>query len=376
MLNRLFSGPAERRSVYVDSTGRVSRTAVDTWAGVPVDTESALSVPAIWRAVTMISDTVGALSIHAYRNDQILEPTPRILERPYALETRVETFSAMAAALIIHGNYIAILGEPGPSGYPESFYPVAPDRVTVFREKGERFYRVDNEPIPYTSSQILHIKGFSLPGDLVGLGILAAQRQGIAAAVAVLEYAARYFDGGAMPSYVLKSENDDLTEIEAQALKSKWIEVYGGRNREPVVLNSSTSALPLNANANDAQLIETRLQSTSDAANIVGIPGTMVGAPNSSRTYSNVEAQSLEYLRTSIMPITSRIESALSDYLPRGQRARFSYDSLLRADTLTRYQAHEIALRAGFLTVDEIRELEDRPPAGVPIETGTEDSPV
>ena len=357
----------------MDSTGRVSRTAVDTWAGVVVDTESALSVPAIWRAVTMISDTVGALSIHAYRNDQRLESTPRILERPYPLEHAVETYSAMAAALIIHGNYVAILGEPGPTGYPESFYPVAADRVTVFREKGEIRYRVDNEPVPYTPAQILHIKGFSLPGELVGIGILAAQRQGIASAVAVLEYASRYFDGGAMPSYVLKSENDDLTEIEAQALKAKWMEVYGGRNREPVVLNSSTSALPLNANANDAQLIESRLQSTSDAANIVGIPGTMVGAPNSSRTYSNVEAQALEYLRTSIVPITSRIEAALSDYLPRGQRARFSYDSLLRSDTLTRYQAHEIALRAGFLTVDEVRELEDRPPAGVPSELETED---
>jgi HK97 family phage portal protein len=111
----------------------------------------------------------------------------------------------------------------------------------------------------------------------------------------------------------------------------------------------------------------------SDSANIVGVPGNMVGAPNTSRTYSNVEAQGLEYLRTSIAPITTRIESTFTDYLPRGQEAKFNYDSLLRADTYTRYQAHKLALDAGFLTVDEIRELEDLPPMGIQTETEPEE---
>ena len=79
---------------------------------------------------------------------------------------------------------------------------------------------------------------------------------------------------------------------------------------------------------------------------------------------------------TSIEPLTTRIEATLTDYLPRGQMAKFNYDSLLRADTYTRYQAHKLALEAGFLTVDEIRELEDLPPIGTDteIETYTEDS--
>jgi len=371
MLNRLLQSKPQKRNAYVDNNGRITRTTFDNYAGVSVNAESALSVPAIWRATTMIADSVGVMPLQAYRNDQKLEQTPRLLERPNPLETRVETISAMVAALILHGNYVAILGEPGPSGYPESIYPVAPERVTIYKRDGRKEFRIDE--VEYSSDEIFHIKGFSLPGDVAGIGIIAAQRQGVGAAVAVMEYAARYFNGGAMPSYAIKSSNPDLTEEEADLLKIKWMEHYGGKSRIPAILNASTDIEPLTANANDSQLVEARNMAVSDSANIVGVPGNMVGAPNTSRTYSNVEAQGLEYLRTSIAPITTRIESTFTDYLPRGQEAKFNYDSLLRADTYTRYQAHKLALDAGFLTVDEIRELEDLPPMGIQTETEPEE---
>lgn len=382
MLNRLLQPTTQNRGAYIDATGRITRTWNDVYAGVDVNTETALSVPAIWRATTMISDIVGMLEIHAYRNDQRLEPNARILEKPVPFETRVTTFSAMAAAMILHGNFIAVLGDPGPSGYPETFYPVNPERVSIHRVGGEPIYRISRTELDgtsttrdYTASQILHIPYFKLPGEVAGVGIVAAQRQGIGAAVAVLEYAARYFDGGAMPSYLIKSDNPDLTQDESDGLKQKWMEHYGGRSRIPAVMNASTDIKELTANANDSQLIEARQQSLSDASNIVGVPGTYVNAPNTTRTYSNVESQALELLRTSIMPFTSRIEAALSDLLPRGQEAKFSYDSLLRADTLSRYQAYQMGLSAGFLTIDEVRELEDRPPIGVPPENMPEEIP-
>lgn len=359
MLNRLLQAKTQQRAAYVDSQGRISRSVLDNYAGVDVDTETTLSVPAIWRAVTMVSDSISTLPLHAYRNGYRLEPTPRLLERPNPLETYVETIGAMVSALILHGNYVAILGEPGVSGYPESIYPVSPERVTIFKRDGRKLFRIDERD--YDSSEIFHIKGFSMPGDIAGIGIIAAQRQGIGAAVAVMEYAARYFDGGTMPSYVIKSDNPDLTEDEAEFLKLKWMEHYSGRSRRPAVLNASTKVEPLTANAQDSQLVEARNQAILDSANMVGVPGNAVGAPNTSRTYTNTELQAIEYIRTSLAPLTARIEAVFTDYLPRGQVARFNYDSLLRADTYTRYQAHKLALEAGFLTIDEVRELENRP---------------
>jgi phage portal protein BeeE len=241
MLNRLLQKSNEVRGAYVDSSGRISRSVIDNYAGVPIDTETTLSVPAIWRATTMIADTVGILPLHAYRNDQKLEPTPRLLERPNPLETRIETISAMTAALILHGNYVAILGEPGLSGYPESIYPVAPERVTIMKVDGRKVFRIDDRD--FDSSQIFHVKGFSLPGDIAGIGIIAAQRQGIGAAVAVMEYAARYFDGGAMPSYKIKSSNPDLTEEEAKASSSK-LATRPSQTRPTLSASPATSSEP------------------------------------------------------------------------------------------------------------------------------------
>jgi len=360
MLNRLLQPKNQNRAAYVDSQGRISRTWVDTYAGVVVDVATTLEVPAIWRAVTMISDDVGSLPIHAYRGERRLRPTPRILERPNPFETPMETYSAMAAALLLHGNYIALKGPAGLSGYPDYLVPVDPAKVSIIAKDGRKYFRIDERT--YNDEQVFHIKGFSLPGEIAGVGIVAAQRQGIGAAIAVMEYAARYFDGGAMPSYAIKSENPDLTQEEAELLKQKWMEHYGGRSRIPAVLNASTDIKELTANANDAQLVEARNQSILDAANIVGVPGAAVGAPNTSRTYTNTELQALEYIKTSLRPLTTRIEQAMSDLIPRGQTARFSFDAMLRADTLTRYQAHKIALESGFLTVDEVRQIENREP--------------
>jgi len=135
--------------------------------------------------------------------------------------------------------------------------------------------------------------------------------------------------------------------------------MYSARNRAPAVLNASTSFEVLSSNAQESQLIEAQQQSLVEASNILGLPAYYLGAPNSSRTYSNVEQENLQLVRWSIQPIAERIEQAMSDLLVRGQYAKFNYDSLLRTDTLSRYQAHKIALEAGFLTVDEVREYED-----------------
>jgi HK97 family phage portal protein len=359
LLKRQFQGSVVYTNTgYVDSLGRVGRFFEGNWAGVYVDQDTMLGVPAIWRGITLISDAIGAMPLHAYRGDTLVKPTPNILLRPNPPCIRMETIAAMASALLIHGNYIAVLGEPGANGLPESFYPVEPNRVNVSRDNGRMIYMIDGRQ--YDQSQILHIKNFSMPGALVGVGILGAQKQAIGKLIAINEYASRYFDGGVSPSAILKSANPDLTQEEADALKAAWMSMYSSRNRAPAVLNSSTEFQVLSDNAQEAQLIEAQQQALVEASNILGLPAYYLGAPNSSRTYSNVEQENLQLIRWSIQPIAQRIEEALSDLLVRGQVAKFNFDSLLRTDTLSRYQAHQIAISNGFLTVDEVREMEKR----------------
>ena len=380
MLGRLLKRQIQPNTVYtsqghVDSLGRVGRFFQGSWSGTYVDDKTALGIPAIWRGVTLIADAIGALPIHAYRKGELVEPTPKILERPVPTETRMETYAAMAASLLVHGNYIAVLGEPGANGLPDFFYPVEAHRVHVARESDGRVtYRIDDKT--YDRSEIFHIKYFTMPGSLVGEGIIGVQRQALGKEIAINEYASRYFDGGVLPSAVIKSSNPDLSQDEADALKAAWMAMYSARNRQPAVLNASTDFEVLSSNAQESQLIEAQQQSLVEAANILGLPAYYLGAPNSSRTYSNVEQENLQLVRWSIQPIAERIEQAMSDLLVRGQYAKFNYDSLLRTDTLSRYQAHKIALEAGFLSVNEVREYEDMKPMTEEIEDYEEEDEV
>jgi len=130
----------------------------------------------------------------------------------------------------------------------------------------------------------------------------------------------------------------------------------------PPVFNAATRVKTLAANARESQLIEARQYSLTEIANMIGLPAYYLGAPNSSRTYSNVSEENLQLVRWSLLPWISRIEQKLTDYIPRGQVAKFNVDALLRPDTKTRYEAHAIALDKGFLTINEVRELENREP--------------
>jgi HK97 family phage portal protein len=365
MLGRLLKRQIQPSMVYtssgyVDSLGRVGRFFEGNWAGAYVDQNTALGIPAIYRGITLISDAIGALPLCAYRNKREVKPTPQILMRPVPNETRMQTISAMAAALVIHGNYVAVLGEPGVNGLPESIYPVSPDRVQVARDNGRIVYTIDERS--YDQSEILHIKNFTMPGDLVGKGILAVAKQALGKEIAINEYAARYFDGGVNPTAVIKSANPDLTQEEADALKSAWMAMYSSRNRSPVVMNSSTDFEVLSSNAAESQLVEAQTAGLTEAANILGLPSYFLGSPNTSRTYSNVEQENLQLIKWSIQPIAERIEAAFSDLLVRGQTAAFKYESLLKTDTSSRYDSYAVALSNGFLTVDEVRDYENLDP--------------
>jgi HK97 family phage portal protein len=317
-------------------------------------------VPALFRGTTLIADAIGALDLNAYRKGREVKPCPKILERPVPLQTRMQTISAMAASLILDGNYYAVLGEPEDNGLADQFFPVAVDRVSIREDRGRVIYRID--ATDYAPTEILHIRNFCLPGEHYGRGVVNMQRQAIGKAIAINEYTASYFNGGVNPTAVIKSANPDLTQEEADALKSQWLQMYSGRNRAPAVLNASTEFEVLSGNAQESQMVETQVQSLTDAANILGLPSYYLGAPNVSRTYSNVEQENLQLVRWSIQPIAERIEQALSDLLVRGQVARFDYDTLLRTDTKSRFEAYQIGIANGFLTADEVRDMENRDP--------------
>lgn len=329
-----------------------------------------MSIPAAWRASVLLSDLLGSIPWSAFRERsgrpvQKLDPTPPLLDQPSPPDTRMDTFSAMALDLIWHGNGVAVVADRDRNGWPTAVVPVPAEQVQVMRTQdqdrlpfptGSVVYGVGNRWFP--SAEIVHVKGPARPGALRGMGVVECHLNGTLKLATDLATQAGGIDGHAVPSVIINPDDPDLTQEEAESLKLAWTRAQ--RTRRPMVTNATVT--PLAWNPTETQLLDARKFSLHEIALVFGVPLSFLGADQSTRTYSNVEQESLNLIKYSLGGHLARFEQALSLHLPRGTWAKANLDSILRADTLTRYQAHQLGIDAGFLTPDEVRELEDRPP--------------
>lgn len=333
-----------------------------------------MTIPGAWRASNLIADIIGSIPWHAYRErgDQPvtrIDPTPPLLNQPAPPETRMDTFSAWSLDLIWNGNAVGIVADRNSDGWPTAVWPVPSDMVQVRRVTEGMDSVLPIGEIEYSfgtlkglsSHDVIHIKGPHAPGDLRGMGVLEAHMNTLNLAHEQNRQARSLSQHG-VPTGVLKSQNPDLTQAEATALKTAWL--ASQRDRTIAVMNSSTDFVPLSWNPEELQLVEARKFTLHEIGLIFGVPLSFLGVEQSSRTYTNVEQEAVNLLKFTLNGHITRFEQALSQHFPNGTWVKANTDGLLRADTMTRYQAHKIGLDAGFLTMDEVRALEDLPPIG------------
>ena len=355
MLLRTFQGPAERAATFT-LPGRGLGTQPLT-GPLSITESTTLSIPAAYRCVQIISDTAASLPLHAYRGKTQLNRTPDILRQPDPTDTRMSTLAAVFTSLLIDGNAYLLVGNRDSLGFPRSFVVLAPGAVALTVRNGVRVYSVAGQS--YDAEDVLHIRGMTLPGHDVGLGPLAMQRRALGLAIAGEDHAAELYVNGAIPAGILSSEQE-LTQAEADAAKASFVAAHGGRQRSPAVLSGGMDYKTLSFSAADLELVESRRFSAQQICTIFGVPSWIVGVGSTDpRTYSNVQDDNRAFVSWTLRPWLTRVEQSLSTLLPRGQEAKFNLDALLRADTLARYSAHSAGLAGGWLSVAEIRALED-----------------
>jgi HK97 family phage portal protein len=216
----------------------------------------------------------------------------------------------------------------------------------------------------YAINEIQHLKMLAMPGNLYGLGPIQACQAELRNAKDTRDFASKWFSDSGMAAQVVSPKvpvsPDTLIDI-AESLRNAQT---GGS----VVAPTELSIQNLFLNPRDAMFVEVQQWNTAQVCRILGIPANMMLAEaGSSMTYSNVEQEQIAFTRYSLSAYYVEIEQAMSALLPRGTDARMNIDALLRNDTLTRYQAHQIAIAAGFKTIDEVREDEKLAPLlGVP----------
>lgn len=332
----------------------------------------AMSVPGAWRAAILLSDLLGGVPWHGYVADP--DGIARrllgldLLEQPHPPDTRMTTFSSLALDLIWHGNAVAVWTGRDLEGRPSGLVPVPADRVHVRRvgladndivwPVGETVYSAGQ--LEWPAAQVLHVKGPCRPGSLRGSGVLENHLRGALELADELATQARGVAGTAVPSVDLAVENPDLTSAEAAELKTAF--VASQRTRQPFVHGPTVKATALSWNPTETQLLEARRFALHELALIFGLDPSWLGAATSSRVYSNITEDTANLLRFSLGGHLARFEQAISAAMPPGESVAANLDGLLRATTTPRYEAHKIALDAGFLTVDEVRALENLPP--------------
>ena len=384
---RIFSGLFKSRDKPKNSTAGSSYrffTGGST-AGKNVTERSAMQMTAVYSCVRVLSEAVAGLPLHLYkyRSDggkekAIDNPLYFLLhDEPNPEMTSFVFRETLMTHLLLWGNAYAQIIRNG-KGEVVALYPLMPNRMSVDRDENGRlyykYYRGNDEAIrskeyevilsPY---DVMHIPGLGFDG-LVGYSPIAMAKNAIGLAIATEEYGAKFFANGAAPSGVLEHPG---TLKNPDKVRESWNATFGGSHNanKVAVLEEGMKYTPISISPEQAQFLETRKFQINEIARIFRVPPHMVGDLEKS-SFSNIEQQSLEFVKYTLEPWLVRweqsmVRSLLSPSEKKEYFIKFNVDGLLRGDYASRMSGYATARQNGWMSANDIRELEnlDRIPA-------------
>lgn len=222
-----------------------------------------------------------------------------------------------------------------------------------------------------TVSDVRQLQLTHVPGEPLGQGPIQAWADGLRGAIDAHQYAAQWTRRGGRPTGILTTDQTLSADMakEWKDTANKTMTPEGG----VAVLGSGLTYKQCYLTPAELQLLDVRKVNVISVARIFGIPARLMltSGDGDSKTYANMEQESILFVRHTLMPYMREIEAALSELLP--DDVRFNVDGFLRPDTTTRYAAHKVAIESGFLTIDEVRAIEGLNPLPKEDEEGKEE---
>ena len=343
-------------------------------SGKSVSPTSAIQVSAVYACVRVIAETIASLPVHVYEvtgegNRKATEhPLYRILhDEPNHEMTSFIWRETMLTHLLLYGNSYCQIIRTGRSKV-ESLYPLLPDHMEVDRDsKGNLTYTYttsDGKTWALDPTEVLHIPGLGFDG-VIGYSPIALEKSAIGLGIAAEEYGSKFFSNGARPSGILTHPN---TVKDPAALRASWNAAYGGSSNASrvAVIEEGMSFVPLSLPNNEAQFLETRKFQVSEICRIFRVPPHMIGDLDRA-TFSNIESQNISFAVHTIRPWLVRIEQAINRALIADNEkgrfyVQFNLDGLMRGDYKSRMEGYAIARQNGWMSTNDIRELENLNP--------------
>ena len=353
-------------------------------AGKAVNERSAMQMTAVYACVRILSESIAGLPVHVYKytdsgskEKAIKHPLYRLIhDEPNPEMTSFVFRETLMTHLLLYGNAYAQIIRNG-KGEVIALYPLMANRMSVDRDdKGHLYYQyqmqdsdaptMKNGTVILKPSDVLHIPGLGFDG-LVGYSPIAMAKNAIGLAIATEEYGAKFFANGATPGGILEYPG---TVKNPEAVRESWTKGFSGNNSHKVaVLEEGMKYTPISISPNEAQFLETRKFQIDEIARIFRVPPHMVGDLEKS-SFSNIEQQSLEFVKYTLEPWIVRWEQSINRaLLSETEKAtyfvKFNVDGLLRGDYQSRMNGYATARQNGWMSANDIRELEnlDRIPA-------------
>ena len=356
-----------------------------TTSGKAVTERSAMQMTAVYSCVRILSEAVAGLPLHIYKYTDsggkamaLDHPLYHLLHDEPNPEMSSFVFrETLMTHLLLWGNAYAQIIRNGKNEIV-ALYPLMTNKMSVDRDENGRlyytYYRGSDETIKdkefavtLQPSEVLHIPGLGFDG-LVGYSPIAMAKNAIGMAIACEEYGAKFFANGAAPGGVLEHPG---TIKDPQRVRESWQSTFGGSGNanKIAVLEEGMKYTPIGISPEQAQFLETRKFQINEIARIFRVPPHMVGDLEKS-SFSNIEQQSLEFVKYTLDPWVIRWEQSIQrSLLSRDEKAvyfvKFNLEGLLRGDYQSRMNGYAIGRQNGWMSANDIRELEnlDRIPA-------------
>ena len=350
-----------------------------TSAGRPVTERSAMQMTAVYSCVRILAEAIAGLPLHVYRykdgggkEKAVDHSLYRLLhDEPNPEMTSFVFRETLMTHLLLWGNAFAQVVRNG-LGEVIGLYPLQPNRMSVGRDLDSKalYYEYQtswDEPagqyqtIRLTPNDVLHIPGLGFDG-LVGYSQIEMAKNAIGLALACEDYGASFFAYGAAPGGVLEHPG---TIKDPSRVRESWQQTFGGpgNGNKVAVLEEGMKYTPISVSPEQAQFLETRKFQVGEIARIFRIPPHMIGDLEKS-SFSNIEQQSLEFVKYTLDPWVIRWEQAITKTLlnPREKQqlfVKFNVEGLLRGDYQSRMEGYAVARQNGWMSANDIRELEN-----------------
>lgn len=338
-----------------------------------VTTGQSMGLSPVFACVRLLSEAIATLPLQTFtRSGGIRKPyypVPAYLLFNPPLQSRITYLSQVMLSLLTDGNaFVATVRDA--MGVPLMLVPLDPGQVTVDRVKGRIVFRAAGEE--FDESEILHIPGMMMPGDVRGVSPLRAARECIESGLRSQEFFQNTMRNHAVPPAVIEipgGGGDPAAERDrARRVADHWHQSHGGGNAGRIgVLTNGAKLNTVAINPADLEWLESRKFTVSEVARFYGVPPHLIAdASNSTSWGSGLQEQNEAFKQLSLGPWIERVEDAHTRLLTTHGLGdvfiKLNVDARLRASTMQRYEAYAAAIENGFMTVNEVRKLEDMPP--------------